>query len=340
MRIEQLWRSDGRGARAARALLLPAERAMAGVVAVRNALYDRGSLRSRATAIPAISVGNLTVGGTGKTPVSAWLARQLAERGAEPAVVLRGYGDDEPLVHAVLNPAIPVVVSADRAKGVADAAARGADVAVLDDAFQHRRVAREADVVLVAADGWSVHRRLLPSGPWREPLEALRRADLAVITSKAASETEIAAARNAITRAAPDTPIAGVTLELGDLLRFGDPGARLPLGGLAGASVLAIAAVGNSDAFFAQLRRAGASVAARGFPDHHRFTREEVERLAGLAPAGGMAVCTLKDAVKVAPLWPADAPALWYVSQPVRVGWGAEQFERLMDALPARRVAR
>lgn len=340
MQIDQLWRSDGPGARAARALLLPAERAMAGVVAVRNTLYDRGSLKSRTTAIPVASIGNLTVGGTGKTPVSAWIAGQLAERGAEPAVVLRGYGDDEPLVHAVLNPAIPVVVSPDRAKGVANAAERGADIAVLDDAFQHRRVARSADIVLVAADGWSVHRRLLPSGPWREPLEALRRADLAVITSKAASETEVMAARLAITHAAPDTPIAGVTLELGELFRFGDPGARLPLGGLAGASVLAIAAVGNPDAFFTQLRRAGATVAARGFPDHHRFTREEVERLAALAPAGGMAVCTLKDAVKVAPLWPASAPALWYVSQPVRVGWGAEHFERLMDALLARRVAR
>ena len=86
---------------------------MAGVVAVRNTLYDRGSIQSRATPVPVVSIGNLTVGGTGKTPVSAWVARRLAERGAEPAVVLRGYGDDEPLVHAVLNPAIPVVVSPD-----------------------------------------------------------------------------------------------------------------------------------------------------------------------------------------------------------------------------------
>ena len=340
MKIGDLWRSDGVAARGARALLAPAERAMAGAVAVRNTLYDRGTLRTHATSIPAVSVGNLTVGGTGKTPVSAWLAQRLVERGAAPAVVLRGYGDDEPLVHAVLNPSVPVVVSPDRARGVADAAERGADVAVLDDAFQHRRVARAVDIVLVAADGWRVHRRMLPSGPWREPLEALRRADLAVITSKAASETEVTAARLAIAHAAPDTPIVSVTLELGDLFRFGDPGARLPLGGLAGASVLAIAAVGNPDAFFAQLRRAGANVAARGFPDHHRYTREEVERLAALAPAGGMAVCTLKDAVKIAPLWPADAPALWYVSQPVRVGWGAEHFERRMDALLARRAAR
>lgn len=340
MKLDNLWRSDAGAARAVRALLAPAERTMAGAVAVRNTLYDRGTLRVQSTPIPVVSVGNLTVGGTGKTPVSAWLARMLVDRGAAPAVVLRGYGDDEPLVHAVLNPSVPVVVSPDRAKGVAEAAACGADVAVLDDAFQHRRVARDADIVLVAADGWSIPRRMLPTGPWREPLEALRRADLAVITCKAASETEIQAARAAIAHAAPDTPIAGVMLELGDLLRFGDPGARLPQGGLSGAAVLAIAAVGNPDAFFAQLRRAGATVDARGFPDHHRFTRGEARELAARAPRGGMAVCTLKDAVKLAPLWPADAPALWYVSQPVRVGWGAEIFERLMDALLARRALR
>ncbi len=340
MAIEDLWRSRSVTARAARALLRPAERAMAGAVATRNALYDRGAFTVRATAIPAISVGNLTVGGTGKTPVSAWIAQQLAARGFAPAVVLRGYGDDEPLVHAVLNPSIPVVVSADRAKGVADAAARGADVAVLDDAFQHRRVARAADIVLVAADGWTIPRRMLPSGPWREPLEALRRADLVVVTSKAATSTEVDAVRMAVTRAAPDTPVAGISLDLGELFRFGDPGARLPPGGLSGANVLAVAAVGNPDAFFAQLRRAGAIVSAQSFPDHHRFTLEEVHRLALLAPAGGMAICTLKDAVKLLPLWPADAAALWYVSQPIRVEWGAELFDRLLDALLARRAAR
>lgn len=340
MKLEDLWRSDASAARAVRALLAPAERVMAGSVAARNSLYDRGILRERSTSIPVVSVGNLTVGGTGKTPVSAWLARMLLDRGAAPALVLRGYGDDEPLVHAVLNPSVPVVVSPDRARGVAAAAARGADVAVLDDAFQHRRVARDADIVLVAADGWTIPRRMLPTGPWREPLAALRRADLAIVTSKAASETEIETARAAIAHAAPDTPIAGVMLELGDLFRFGDPGARLPQGGLSGAAVLAVAAVGNAGAFFSQLRRAGATVDARDFPDHHRFTREEARVLAVRARRSGMAVCTLKDAVKLAPLWPADAPALWYVSQPVRVGWGAEEFERLMDALPARRALR
>src|SRR3954470_7648563 len=125
------------------------------VVGARDILYDAGWLPAAATSIPAVSIGNLTVGGTGKTPIAAWVARGLALRGAHPAVILRGYGDDEPLVHARLNPDIPVVTGADRVVTVNEAARRGADIAVLDDAFQHRRVQRMADLVLVSADRWT-----------------------------------------------------------------------------------------------------------------------------------------------------------------------------------------
>ena len=102
----------------------------------------------------------------------------MAARGAQPAVVLRGYGEDEPLVHERLNPSIPVIVNPDRARAVALAAARGATIAVLDDAFQHRAIRRDADLVLVSADRWTPDVRVLPAGPWREPLTALRRATL------------------------------------------------------------------------------------------------------------------------------------------------------------------
>src|SRR5690242_15793153 len=98
-------------------------------------LYDTGVFASHDPAIPAVSVGNVTVGGTGKTPVAAWIATELVERGARPAIVLRGYGDDEPLVHARLNPNVPVIVAADRVAGIAQARDTGATIAVLDDAF-------------------------------------------------------------------------------------------------------------------------------------------------------------------------------------------------------------
>jgi tetraacyldisaccharide 4'-kinase len=153
--VERVWFGTDALASTVRTALIPAERVFGGLVGARDILYDAGWLPARATPIPAVSVGNLTVGGTGKTPMAAWIARGLAARGARPAIVLRGYGDDEPLVHRVLNPEIPVVIGADRVDAVGRAAAGGATVAVLDDAFQHRRVQRAADIVLVSADRWT-----------------------------------------------------------------------------------------------------------------------------------------------------------------------------------------
>src|ERR1700712_3448551 len=126
--VERVWWGESTGARVARVLLAPFSTLFAMVVIARNALYDRHVLRSHAPRLPALSVGNITVGGTGKTPVSSWLAPQLAARGAWPSIVLRGYGDDEPLVHARLAPSIPVIVSANRLEGIERAAAAGADV--------------------------------------------------------------------------------------------------------------------------------------------------------------------------------------------------------------------
>ena len=172
------------GARAVRSALLPASWVFGAIVARRNARFDAATLRR--AALPSLSVGNLTVGGTGKTPVAAWCVEQLRARGARPAIVMRGVGDDEWRVHGLLNPGTPVIVSADRSDGVFTARARGADCVVLDDAFQHRQAARVADVVLVSADGFSGRAHLLPAGLYREPLTALRRAQAVLVTDKAA----------------------------------------------------------------------------------------------------------------------------------------------------------
>src|SRR5690349_18685175 len=150
--IERVWFGTDAWARGGRLALAPLEAVYGAAVTLRGKLYDAGILRTRETAIPAVGVGNLSVGGTGKTPFAAWIARALANRGARPAIVLRGYGEDEPLVHRVLNPTIPVIVAADRVRGTVQARSTGADIAVLDDAFQHRRARRRADIVLVSAD--------------------------------------------------------------------------------------------------------------------------------------------------------------------------------------------
>jgi tetraacyldisaccharide 4'-kinase len=321
-----LWRSDDFLARFARIALAPAALAYRGGVAVQGALWR--AREPREPAIPVISVGNLTVGGTGKTPISAWIAGELVAMGAKPAVVLRGYaGGDEIDVHRRLTPDIPVIANPDRVAGVQTAAARGATVAVLDDAFQHRRIARVSDIVLISADAWDGHVRLLPAGPWREPLSALRRASVVIVTRKAVDPSQADAVVRALDLG--DTPTAVAALVLGTLRTLG--GEERPLETIADSTVHAVAGVGDASAFFAQLKAAGARVVPHGFRDHHAFTRADADRLAGAA-AGAPVVCTLKDAVKLEREWPRGAGPLWYVSQRVEFDRGREA---VLASLPA-----
>jgi tetraacyldisaccharide 4'-kinase len=327
--VDWLWWGTGAGARAMRAALAPASLVFGAIVRARNALYDRGLIPARAPRIPAVSVGNLTVGGTGKTPVSSWLATQLEGRGAHPAIVLRGYGDDEPLVHARLTPELPVVVNADRLEAIVRAADAGADVAVLDDGFQHRRVTRVADVVLVSADAPDTPVRMLPAGPYREGLSALRRASLIIVTRKAASPAQARAVAANVAGATPDVPVSIVHLAL-DAVHF-ERRAPAPLASIAMRRVLAIAGVGNAAAFGDQLRQAGAIVRMRAFADHHPFSEADAKALARDLGADEIALCTLKDAVKLLPLWPREAAAIGYVSQAVIVEENGGAIDALLD---------
>jgi tetraacyldisaccharide 4'-kinase len=342
--VERLWYGEGRAARAARLGLVPLELLYRAAVGARGRLFDLGLLRSVAPDLPALSVGNLTVGGTGKTPVAAWLAGALRRRGAHPAIVLRGYGADEPLVHAVLNPDVPVVADADRVSGIATAHARGADVAVLDDAFQHRRARRVADVVLLSADRWTARRRhLLPVGPWREPLSALRRASLLLVTRKAADAARARTVLDAASAVAPAVPGAVVYLAAGDLHAVAGAGgserAPLPFARLAGATVFAVSAIGDAGAFHAQLVRGGARLdpPPAAYPDHFAYGADDAGRLAREGERADYVVCTLKDAVKLAPLWPRVGPTVWYVSQRVILEVGAPAVEHVLDTVLAAR---
>lgn len=330
--VERAWRGDDAGSRLLRASLVPLSWLYGGIVRARNTGYDRGWLASHPGPIPSLSVGNLSVGGTGKTPVSAWVAARLRARGAHPAIVLRGYGGDEPQVHAILNPAVPVVVAPDRVEGVARAAAAGATIAVLDDAFQHRRARRSADVVLVSADSWHEPLRLLPAGPWREPLRALARASLVLVTRKAASAERAQLVLGRLRAECPSVPGVVVHLAPDELRRVRGDESR-PIADARGRSVFAIAAIGDPHAFAAQLAAAGARVTLRAFPDHHAFAAGEIAALAGEASTADLAVCTLKDAVKLGTGWPADRVPLWYVSQRVVPEAGEEALERLLDGL-------
>jgi len=334
--VDSVWYGTSAAAKTARIALTPASWLFRAAVYVRAWRYDTDALRTRVAALPALSVGNLTVGGTGKTPVAAWAAAGLRARGGAPAVIMRGHGGDEPLVHARLNPDVPIIVNADRVRGAQLAQLAGADCAVLDDAFQHRRIARVSDWVLVSAERWSSDLRMLPAGPLREPIGALRRADLLIVTRKHVASAEAEAIGERLVNRFPSLGFAQCHLTLGALT---DPrtGASVPLSWLRGRPVVATAAVGNASAFFRQLGQAGATVEARPFKDHHAFDSNDVVALCRAAEDKDGVICTLKDAVKLAPLWPPAAAPLWYVSQIAVFERGSALLDRALDAVLAAR---
>lgn len=319
--------------RAIRIALHPFSALFGTMVGLRNYLYDNGRLFSVHGDLPVISVGNISVGGTGKTPVTAWLAGKLIEAGLTPGIVLRGYGGDEQLVHTYLNPRAVVVADSDRLRAVAAAKAQGAAVAILDDAFQHRRIRRGSDVVLVSADRWDESVRLLPAGELREPIDSLRRATLVIITRKAAPREKAVAIDKALRAKFRHLPVAIALLAPAALMDR--EGNELPLQVLKGATALAFSAVGDNAAFQSQLLESGAIIEFESFRDHHSFSPRDVARLVQKSARVQYAICTLKDAVKVWPHWPADAKPLWYVSQALVLESGAGALEELIGKVTA-----
>ena len=337
--VERSWREGG----AWPILLAPLAWLFRAGVAIRNALYDRGVLAVHPLGLPTVSLGNLTVGGTGKTPMSAWVAQAMCRRGVRPGILLRGYGDDEPAVHRRLTPEAVVIADADRVRGAAAAQAAGAQMLVLDDGYQHRRARRDLDIVVVAAEQ-GVPTRLLPAGPLREPRRAMARASVLVVTRKSATLAQATAVAAAWSRYARGAPVVLVSLAL-DALRpvteASDAGAMrgdasVPLDALAGERVLVIAGIGDPRAFADQVAAVGTQVDLATFPDHAAFTPADLAALSARAATADRVVCTLKDAVKLGAIWPRNAPPLWYLSQRVVIERGAEVLDALLDRLVAR----
>lgn len=297
--VQRFWRGDaGPVGTALNVALAPAELIYRTVTVGRDALYRNGFLLQAAPPIPVISVGNLTVGGTGKTPVSAMIAQQVASWGKKPAIVLRGYGQDEIAVHRELNPSVRVYANANRYTAVEAAAAEGADCAIVDDGFQHQQLHRKLDIVLVAAERWNSPRRLLPRGPWREPASALYRAHFCIVTRKSASAGEA----NEIAREIAAMNRLGlasvVHLAPTRLSRLEDPASSEPLMWLQGRSVLALSSLAEPQLYLAQLTAAGADAELLAYRDHQEFTSGDLidirNRLGGRA-----LVMTRKEAVKL-----------------------------------------
>jgi tetraacyldisaccharide 4'-kinase len=273
-----------------KSVLWPAARIFEAIARARVALYMRGRLRRRRLEAPVISVGNLSAGGTGKTPFVIWLFQQLGQRGMRPAVLTRGYGRDdrrqtllldreEPAegagdeVRLMLRHGVaPVGVDADRFRAGLALKAR-ADVFLLDDGFQHLALERDFDVVLVDCSRLPWEDDLLPAGRLREPPSALARA-AAIVLTRVQKWTPLDAIRRQIRRWNRDAAIYVART------RLIDPAPK--------ETALAFAAVGNPKAFVADLCLAGARVVGtRGFPDHHRYSAADLRALERQAEAAG-----------------------------------------------------
>jgi len=321
--LARVWEPEGAGRRLIAPLLIPAEALYRAVIALRNLAWDREWVTATHAAIPVVSVGNLAVGGAGKTPFAAWLAARLRTRGERPAILHGGYASDEPALHRKWNPDIPVFEGRDRIGSAAAARERGATVAVLDDGFQHRRLARDADIVLIAAETWTRTRSLLPRGPWREPAASLRRAGLLVITRKAADSATARRVAADLVPLAPSVPQAVAAIEP---TGWQAPG---PAGTQPDGPCIAIAGIAAPASFIANAQAAGARVErSLLFEDHHTYTAADARRI--LAEAAGRSIVTTeKDAVKLEALLP-HAP-IWTLRQSVRIETGADVLEQLLD---------
>ena len=274
------------------------------IINARARLYESGYLKTHHLDHPVISVGNLTVGGTGKTPLVIALAGEFRDLGYRPVVLSRGYrrsgrgavvvsrgegpmlgweeSGDEPCMIAMRLPGVALVVGKDRYEsGLLAERERLGDLFILDDGFQHRRLAREVDIVTIDAEEWAKGENLLPTGRWREPKSSLERAHVACVrTSSRAPALDL------------PIPTFGIETLNEGLVRNGKPAS---VESLPPEPVAAFAGIARPDDFFEMLEGMGIELTQKqSFPDHHAYRPKD---LAGLGK--GIRITTEKDAVRL-----------------------------------------
>ncbi len=329
--IRWLWTSRGTGARAARGVLVPASGLWYAGMRLRESAYRRGWLTTHDLPMPTVAIGNLTVGGSGKTPLAGWVAQHYMQRGVTPGILLRGYGGDEADVHRDAVPGAIVEANPDRRAGAALAVAGGAQVLVLDDAYQRLDVARDLNICVISAETSRAVSWPLPAGPWREGFRALERADAVIVTRKRAdADTALAMASDLAARVAG--PVAVAHLSLG-VLRELVSGIEHPVEMLDGRRVVAASAIADPDAFVTQVKRTGAQVQVATWKDHHQFRDEDVAWLAHAARRADHVVLTAKDAVKLRGRWPVSVPEPLVAMLAVTFEQGEDAIRGALDAL-------
>jgi tetraacyldisaccharide 4'-kinase len=287
----------------------------------RARLYATGRLRSEKLPAPVVSVGNLTFGGTGKTPFTEHLARRFRFEGRRPAILSRGYGrssrglvlvstgegplvgpeqgGDEPVALARRLPGVLVVVAERRVEAAREAARLGADLLLLDDGYQHLAVRRDANVLLLDARDPFGGGRLPPRGRLREPLTAMDRAD-AIVFTRAGRDAPQPAARRTVALLAPGVPVFTARIRAAGL--WDESGAPVEASAMAGRRLVAVCGVANPAAFEASLREADLTAESLlAFPDHRRYRPRDLRRIrrAAEAASASFVVTTEKDAVKL-----------------------------------------
>ena len=341
------------------ALLLPSV-AWAAVARIRRKAYAAGLLACRPLALPVISVGNLSVGGTGKTPTVAWLVEQLASRGYVSAVLTRGYGrtdhstrlltagdpadprtmGDEPAMlsrrFARVAPGTLIAVGADRHKsGQLVEARREADFFVLDDGFQHLQLARDLNIVLLDASRPFDNGFTLPLGRLRETPASLEHADIVLLT-RCVRGMDYSGLERAIRRASPRTRVFRSRMAARDLAPLQDGEAR-PLGVLRGKRVAAFCGIGQPESFFGEAMRLGYElVAERRFPDHNRYTPGQLKGLCRMAASSRAEafLTTSKDAMNLG-----DGSGLNLPAYCLRIDVGIDRGDDLVEEVLATRNA-
>jgi tetraacyldisaccharide 4'-kinase len=333
---------SGFNAAVLRAALAAAEVPYSALMRLRNRLYDRGALAATRLARPVVSVGNITTGGTGKTPVVRWLAESLAARGLRPAILMRGYtrgttttSDEQSMLREQLPPEIPVAADPDRIRAAAKALVEQPklDVYLLDDGMQHRRLARDFELTLVNAADPFGYAHVLPRGLLREPLPGLARAHAFLLTR--ATQADPASLRQIESTLAAHNPSAPVYRC--DHVHTGlrTPREHLPTDSLRDRRIFTFCGIGSPESFDRQVRTLGATVVGtHPFPDHHDYSERDLAHLQTQARSAGaeLLLTTEKDWAKLKSIPPTpNALETWRIE--LGVQFSADDADRLLTQI-------
>jgi tetraacyldisaccharide 4'-kinase len=351
--------SKGFAAAPLRLLLYIASFFYAAAIAIRNLFYSAGIFKIHRVNAVVISIGNITTGGTGKTPLVIWLCNLLHQQNISCAVLTRGYKTqqratsdesrttetDEPALIAKNCPDVPVIINPDRLTGAREAIERfGAKVLVLDDGFQHRRLFRNLDIVAIDATSPFGFGRMLPAGLLREPICSLQRANAAIITrSDLTIGEEVGKIQNKLLKINPNLLIAKAMHEPAEIKYF--EGMEESIDCLRGKRVFVFCGIGNPDSFFQMLKKIGAVVVGQQiYDDHYRYREDDFSILCQKAGQlnSELVITTQKDWARIKDLqqfiFDHSAVPFAYLRIEIKIIEGEDKLRRLIKEAIAGKI--